>query len=128
MKTDTVTSTAAREDRKFFRDMAVLMTLAALAGAGMYLTYQDTLAQDAEVVDSTAAGSLIAMRVDSPGSLLQLPVVTVLTRTASYRLEGALVAPVGDELILEHRASGKRYVCVSARTLCAKVIASQSKE
>ncbi|UCU94936.1 hypothetical protein [Hydrogenophaga taeniospiralis] len=129
MKTDTVTPTAASaEDRKFFRDMAVLMTLAALAGTGMYLTYQDALAQDAEVVTSAAAGSLIAMRVDRPGGLLLLPVVTVLTSTATYRLEGALVAVVGDELALEHRASGKHYVCVSARTLCVEVIASQPKE
>lgn len=127
MKTDTNTNTR-KEDRKFFRDLVVLMMLAALAGTGMYLTYQDALAQDAKVVDSTAAGSLIAMRVDRPGSLLQLPVVTVLTSTATYRLEGALVAAVSDELILEHRASGKRYVCVSARTLCAEVIASQPKE
>jgi hypothetical protein len=129
MKTDTNTNTNTRkEDRKFFRDLAVLMTLAALAGAGMYLTYQDAQAQDAKVVTSAAAGSVIAMRVDRTGGLLQLPVVTVLTRTTTYRLEGALVAPVGDELILEHRASGKRYVCESARTLCAEVIASQSKE
>lgn len=128
MKTDTVTSTAAREDRKFFRDMAVLMTLAALAGAGMYLTYQDAQAQDAKVVTRVAAGSLIAMRVDRPGSLLLLPVVTVLTSTGTYRLESALVASLSDELILEHQASGKRYVCVSARTLCAEVVASQPKE
>lgn len=121
MKTDTNTR---EEDRKFFRDLAVLMTLAALAGAGMYLTYQD-----AKVVTSAAAGSLIAMRVDRPGSLLlHLPVVTVLTSTGTYRLEGAMVAAVGDELVLEHRASGKHYVCVSARTLCAEVIASQPKE
>ncbi|MDO9148988.1 MAG: hypothetical protein Q7U52_15240 [Hydrogenophaga sp.] len=125
MKTDTNTNTR-EEDRKFFRDLAVLMTLAALAGAGMYLTYQDALAQDAKVVTSAAAGSLIAMRVDRPGSLLLLlPVITVLTSTGTYRLEGALVAAVGDELVLEYRASGKRYVCVSARTLCAEVIASQ---
>ena len=129
MKTDTNANTNTRkEDRQFFRDLAVLMTLAALAGAGMYLTYQDALAQDAKVVDSNAAGSLIALRVDRPGGLLQLPVVTVLTSTATYRLEGALVASLSDELILEHLASGKRYVCVSAHTLCAEVIASGPKE
>lgn len=129
MKTDTDSpATSKEEDRKFFRDMAVLMTLAALAGTGMYLTYQDALAQDAEVVTRAAAGTLIAMRVDSPGSLLLLPVVTVLTSSATYRLEGALVAPLGDELLLEQRASGKRYVCVSARTICAEVMSSQTKE
>ncbi|MDZ4291344.1 MAG: hypothetical protein U1C47_05430 [Hydrogenophaga sp.] len=131
MKTDTKTNTntnTRKEDRQFFRDLAVLMTLAALAGAGMYLTYQDALVQDAKVVTRFAAGSLIAMRVDRPGGLLQLPVVTALTSTATYRLEGALVAAVGDELVLEHRASGKRYVCEAARTLCAEVIASGPKE
>ena len=129
MKTDTNTNTNTRnEDRQFLRDLAVLMTLAALAGAGMYLTYQDAQAQDAKVVTSAAAGSLISMRVDRTGGLLQLPVVTALTSTATYRLEGALVASLSDELILEHLASGKRYVCVSAHTLCAEVIASQPKE
>ena len=131
MKTDTKTNTntnTRKEDRQFLRDLAVLMTLAALAGAGMYLTYQDAQAQDAKVVTSAAAGSLISMRVDRTGGLLQLPVVTALTSTATYRLEGALVASLSDELILEHLASGKRYVCVLAHTLCAEVIASQPKE
>lgn len=121
-----VNNPLTQEDgRKRFRDLAVRTVQ---TGTGVYRSYQDALARDAEVVASEPMGALNVMRMACLGDPLQRQEITVLTNPINHGHAGTLVATLGEGQILKLPASASRYIGVFHRSHGAKTISRTSKE
>lgn len=69
-----------------------------------------------EVVSSRSIGHFVSM--SGPGGLRDR--VVIETEVGAYPLQSAAAIAKGTPLILEHRASGQRYICDARRSLCLK--------
>lgn len=110
-----------KDDCEFLRQMGLSLTGAVLCLVYFFWSIGHHEKQDAIVETTAPAGYLVGIQIKGKSNLVGLGTVVVTTTVGVYEATGHLVALTGAQMHEETRASGKRYLCVSDRSVCMQV-------